>query len=322
MADIVAQIQQKFFDANGNPLAGGKLFSYQAGTTTPLVTYANQDQTTENTNPVILDANGEAYIFVGPNAYKFVLKDANDIVLRTVDNVSTTSPDSISTLMLQDRSVTGIKIALEAVEAEHIKPDMVMPADTIQTTSIKNANVTTAKIADSNVTTAKIADANVTTAKLADASVTNVKIADGTINPVKLASSAAGVSSVISSFSAPSTTEVTVTGSSLNIPTVGRPVFVQLAPAGSQASISAGNPAGGSCAAWVRLYRNGVNIAEFYFSFLLSGPTLNFSTIPSTSVTYLDRTASAGTHTYHLTLAAGAAGSASITSAQLTAVEL
>ena len=53
---------------------------------------------------------------------------------------------------------------------------------TVLTSNIKDAAITTVKIFDSNVTTAKIADANVTTAKLADDAVTSAKIADDSIN--------------------------------------------------------------------------------------------------------------------------------------------
>jgi hypothetical protein len=80
-------LRQRFFDANGVPLAGGQLFSYVAGTTTPQATYSNPSGTT-NANPVILDANGYADVWLNPAVpYKFVLEDANNNVLWTVDNV-------------------------------------------------------------------------------------------------------------------------------------------------------------------------------------------------------------------------------------------
>ena len=45
-------------DSNGVPLAGGQLFSYVYGTTTPLSTYQDPLLTTPNANPIIADANG------------------------------------------------------------------------------------------------------------------------------------------------------------------------------------------------------------------------------------------------------------------------
>jgi hypothetical protein len=75
------------FDANGNPLAGGKLYSYAAGTTTPLATYTDATGGTPNTNPVELDANGEAPVWLGQDAYKFILKDADDATIWTADGI-------------------------------------------------------------------------------------------------------------------------------------------------------------------------------------------------------------------------------------------
>jgi hypothetical protein len=75
-------------DANGKPLAGGKLFSYMAGTSTPQPTYADAGGATPNSNPVILDSTGQAKIFLAPLGYKFVLQDANGVQQWTVDNVS------------------------------------------------------------------------------------------------------------------------------------------------------------------------------------------------------------------------------------------
>lgn len=82
-------ILPRYFDANGKPLSGGKLFTYAAGTTTPQATYTDQSGDTPNTNPVILDANGEVSYWLDPSlAYKFILKDSNDVVQGMVDNVS------------------------------------------------------------------------------------------------------------------------------------------------------------------------------------------------------------------------------------------
>jgi hypothetical protein len=88
MTTLTPTPKQQFFDANGNPLAGGKVYTYAAGTTTPLVTYTDESGSTPNTNPVILDSRGEAAIWLGAAFYKLKLTTSTDVEIWTVDNVS------------------------------------------------------------------------------------------------------------------------------------------------------------------------------------------------------------------------------------------
>lgn len=62
-----------FTDANGVPLAGGCVFTYTGGTSTPLGTWTDTTGTTLNPNPVILDTSGSANIWLGPYTYKFAI---------------------------------------------------------------------------------------------------------------------------------------------------------------------------------------------------------------------------------------------------------
>lgn len=85
----------QFFDANGKPLVGGKLFVYIAGTTTKAVTYSDFYKT-ENTNPVVLNDLGTCMLIVpSANLYKIVLYDRNGNLLLTRDNVSVSSEQQI-----------------------------------------------------------------------------------------------------------------------------------------------------------------------------------------------------------------------------------
>lgn len=77
-ASPVAIPEYQFFANNGAPLAGGKLCTYVANTTTPLATYTDSSALTANANPIILDANGRASIWVGTQLYKFVLLSGGD----------------------------------------------------------------------------------------------------------------------------------------------------------------------------------------------------------------------------------------------------
>src|SRR3972149_541810 len=67
------------FDAGGDdPLAGGLLFTYAAGTTTKLATYSDVNLSSANANPIVLDSAGRATIFLQAASYKFVLAPATD----------------------------------------------------------------------------------------------------------------------------------------------------------------------------------------------------------------------------------------------------
>lgn len=88
MASLSPNAKQQFFDANGNPLAGGKVYTYAAGTTTPIVTYTDSTGATNNANPIILDSRGEANIWLTPGTnYKFKLTDASEVQVWVVDNI-------------------------------------------------------------------------------------------------------------------------------------------------------------------------------------------------------------------------------------------
>lgn len=95
---LLPVLRQRFFDQNGDPLAFGKLYSYIAGTSTPLGTYQDADGSTPNQNPIELDADGYAdvYILSGGGAYKFVLTDANDVEVWSVDDVDGSSVTEVS----------------------------------------------------------------------------------------------------------------------------------------------------------------------------------------------------------------------------------
>lgn len=88
----------QFFDDSGNPLSGGKLYTYSAGTTTPATTYTDNTGTTSNANPVVLDAAGrvaQEIWLTDSLLYKFVLKTSNDVTIWTKDNICGVFANSI-----------------------------------------------------------------------------------------------------------------------------------------------------------------------------------------------------------------------------------
>ena len=80
----------QFFTSTGVPLAGGLLYTYQAGSSTPLASYTDTAGLFANTNPIVMNADGrppsEIWLTAGFN-YKFVLSDANNVQIASYDNI-------------------------------------------------------------------------------------------------------------------------------------------------------------------------------------------------------------------------------------------
>jgi hypothetical protein len=81
----------QFFTDDGTVLSGGKIFTYAAGTTTPLTTYTSISGLTANSNPIILDSGGrlpeDMWLQEGLK-YRFVLKDSCDIQIGEYDDIA------------------------------------------------------------------------------------------------------------------------------------------------------------------------------------------------------------------------------------------
>lgn len=82
----------QFFDSLGNPLSGGKLYTYLGGSVnTAQATWTTSTQAVQNANPIILGSDGrpanEIWLADGVT-YKFVLQDSNGNQLGSWDNLS------------------------------------------------------------------------------------------------------------------------------------------------------------------------------------------------------------------------------------------
>src|ERR1044072_5342449 len=88
MATSLAPIITQILDDNALVLAGGTVETYEAGTSTPLVTYQDLEGAIPNENPIVLDAAGRATIRVTDGvAYKFIIKDADGNTVETIDDI-------------------------------------------------------------------------------------------------------------------------------------------------------------------------------------------------------------------------------------------
>ena len=81
----------QFFDNNGIPLAGGLIYTYAAGTSTPVATYTTSAGTIANSNPIVLDSTGrltnEMWITTG-TSIKIIIQTAAAIQIGSYDNLS------------------------------------------------------------------------------------------------------------------------------------------------------------------------------------------------------------------------------------------
>ena len=102
-----------FVNATNKPLVGGKLYTYLAETTTPATTYSN-DTGTPNTNPIILDANGECNLYLDDDvSYRLILKDANDVTYFDRDRVSSIGGGDYKVLTFNTVDDLKLKIGSE-----------------------------------------------------------------------------------------------------------------------------------------------------------------------------------------------------------------
>ena len=101
MANTLSPLPVMQFNQGGVPLNGGKLFTYIAGTTTKLTTYTDATGGTPNTNPIILDSNGQCSVWLVPSvSYKLTLSPATDTdpptnPFWTEDHIVSASPTAL-----------------------------------------------------------------------------------------------------------------------------------------------------------------------------------------------------------------------------------
>jgi len=107
-----AGVGWQLFDANGVPLAGGKIYTYEAGSSTPAATYTTYTGVANHTNPIVLDSagrvpGGQLWVNADLN-YKFILKNSADASIASYDNVPSIGS---TTMAVDDFTGTGSTLA-------------------------------------------------------------------------------------------------------------------------------------------------------------------------------------------------------------------
>jgi hypothetical protein len=114
------------FDNSSVQLAGGQLFTYAAGSTTPLATYQDLAGNIPNTNPIVLDTTGRAIVrYQAGTAYKLVLQDSQGNTLWTLDNYYPPVSDAGSIgLLLYPQTTAEIAAAVTPVSYQYPQGDV------------------------------------------------------------------------------------------------------------------------------------------------------------------------------------------------------
>jgi hypothetical protein len=124
----------QFFTNTGIPLDGGFIYTYQAGSSTPLTTYTTSAGTIANTNPIQLGTSGrppqEIWLTEG-FSYKFILTDSANVQIATYDNLygilgtaASTNPIPSGSIIRWSGSIGSIPVGYYLCNGSNGTPDL------------------------------------------------------------------------------------------------------------------------------------------------------------------------------------------------------
>jgi len=125
----------QFFNNDGLPLNAGRIYTYQAGSTTPLATYTDSSGLIANTNPIILGTDGRppsTIWLLDGFFYKFVLKTSSDVTIQTYDNLygiinaaaPAATPIPVGGILLWSGSIGSIPAGYALCNGSNGTPDL------------------------------------------------------------------------------------------------------------------------------------------------------------------------------------------------------
>lgn len=156
---------REFTKCGQKPLAGGKIWTYEANSTTPKVTYKDPYGITPNTNPIILDAAGEADIYLN-GTYRFVVEDKTGVIQKDVAKIGSWYSGDLAD---QFKSFND---ALET-SAQQLMQPLQDAIDTALAAGAGDAGWTTSLVVYEGVTQKEVNDGIDTIAKLSNIKATN-----------------------------------------------------------------------------------------------------------------------------------------------------
>ena len=104
-------LKPRFFITGTNrPLAGGLMYTYEAGTTTNATTYSD-DSGTPNTNPIVLNSDGECNLYLDNDViYRIILKNAAGVTQFDKDNIAGNGAKDAAVLSFEN--VANLRLAI------------------------------------------------------------------------------------------------------------------------------------------------------------------------------------------------------------------
>ncbi len=155
-------VTQQFNNKNGSILTSGKIYIYYQGRTALATTYHDEEGTVVNSNPVLLDNNGRATVFVNPiYSYTIVVCDyygqelfsqditihdavsvAKDVLVLGTDGTVLVDTENLSNGVKYDLSVNTDIIATKK-SVDDVKTDLTNLTEVVNNNSVKiEANTT------------------------------------------------------------------------------------------------------------------------------------------------------------------------------------
>lgn len=135
-----------------------------------------------------------------------------------------------------------------------------------------------------------------------DSGITTAKILDAAVTPAKMAALGQQVSSSTANFIGTSGSFTDITNATVTITVTGRPVRIEVMSDGSgtTSGITVNDVTGGTPASTFQLLRGATVVGTYTLSASLGAGGLFAFTVPSSSMSFFDAGATAGTYTYKL----------------------
>lgn len=105
MAYLIETLVAGVITNTGTAAAGGSAYIYQVGTTTKVTAYQDSDLAVPHANPVVLDSNGKAEVYVN-QAVRLVIQDSSGTQISDIDSVGgSVASSASSTTVVSDQLV-------------------------------------------------------------------------------------------------------------------------------------------------------------------------------------------------------------------------